>query len=129
MQLDHIAQSSKHEVSAEILIENRAPGMNRHVHQARLNLTSTSARKTLANHLHGRNETLPWIDLLEQACVLVLRKHREGTPAIRLADMAVPDGLEFRNSASNQSCGNNCKSHLKDDENRIWNRAVYRPNG
>ncbi len=96
MRLDHINESSKHEVTAEILIENRAPGTNPHIHQARLNLTSTAARKTLATYLNSRNDTLPWLDLLEQACVLVLRKHREGTPAIRLADMAVPEGLQFR---------------------------------
>ncbi len=96
MQLDHISETSKHEVTAEILIENRAPGVNRHVHQARLNLTSTAARKTLAGHLNSRNDTVPWVDLLEQACVLVLRKHREGTPAIRLAGMTQPEGLEFR---------------------------------
>lgn len=96
MQLDHVIESSKHEVSAEILIENRLPGTNPHIHQARLNLTSTAARKTLAGFLNAKNDTLPWTDLLEQACVLVLRKHREGTPAIRLASMTQPEGLEFR---------------------------------
>ena len=96
MQLDHVIESSKHEMTAEILIENRSPGMSKHIHQARLNLTSTTARKTLATHLNSRIDYLPWPDLLEQACVKVLRKHREGTPAIRLADMAQPDGLEFR---------------------------------
>ena len=96
MQIDHLIESSKHEVSGEILIENRLPGTNPHVHQARLNLTSTAARKTLSGYLNTRNDSLPWLDLLEQACVLVLRKFREGVPAIRLADMPQPEGLEFR---------------------------------
>ena len=37
-----------------------------------------------------------WDEILEYVCVMVLDKHREGTPTIKLADHSMPEGLKFR---------------------------------
>ena len=36
-----------------------------------------------------------WINVLEYVSVMVLDKHRKGTPTIKLADYAVPEGWCF----------------------------------
>ena len=37
-----------------------------------------------------------WDEILEYVCVMVLDKHREGTPTIKLANHSMPEGLVFR---------------------------------
>lgn len=96
MRIDRILESSKHEVTGEVLVENHAPGTLKHLSQSRLNMTSAQAKKTLATTLNGRVDTVPWLDLIEQACVLVIQRHREGAPAIRLAEMTQPDDTVYR---------------------------------
>lgn len=96
MRIDRILESSKHEVTGEVLVENHAPGTLKHLSQSRLNMTSAQAKKTLATTLNGRVDTVPWLDLIEQACVLVMQRHREGAPAIKLAEMTQPDDTVYR---------------------------------
>ena len=76
IRVDRIAEH-KNEVTGEITVRTTLPGLAPHLHQARLNLTSTTARKTLARALTERI-SLPWDDILEQACVLTLQAQRAG---------------------------------------------------
>lgn len=96
VRVDRISENSKHETSGEITITSRIPGQSGHIHQARLNLTSSSTRKTMSKFLDERVSGLDWNAVMEYVCVMVLAKHREGMPAIKLADHAMPEGLSFR---------------------------------
>jgi len=96
MRLDRLREKSD-VVSAEITIKSSLPGMPSHIHQARLNLVSTTARKQLATFLIARcGEPPPWGELLEQTCVMVLQRHREGEPPIRLGDLPRRESLGYR---------------------------------
>jgi hypothetical protein len=92
IKVNRISADSKHQVSGELLVQARMPGLAApHLHQARLNMTSTTARATLAKALTHRLESVAWPDILEQTCVKVLEAHRKGSPVLRLAD--VEDGV------------------------------------
>ena len=95
MRLDRLREKSD-VVSAEITIKSSLPGQPSHIHQARLNLVSTTARKQLATFLTTRyGDVPPWGDLLEQTCVMVLARHREGEPPIRLGDLPKREALKY----------------------------------
>lgn len=96
VQVDRITESTKYETSGEIAIKCHIPGFSSHIHQARLNLTSSSARKSMSKFLEERIPSLDWTGILEFVCVMVLKKHREGMPAIKLADHSMPEGLLHR---------------------------------
>ena len=86
IRVDRLYEDSHYNVTGEVRIESTAPGINGHLHQARLNLTSTSARKTLAKAL-DEIETMPgveWGKIVEELCVTVLHLHRLGEPPTRL---------------------------------------------
>lgn len=96
VQINRINESSKHETTGELVITSRVPGRTGHVHQSRLNLTSSSTRSTLAKNLTEKFPGVEWVEVLEYVCTMILTKHREGTPVIKLADHSMPDGLAFR---------------------------------
>ncbi len=50
----------------------------------------------MANALKERIVGPDWNSVLEYTCVMVLQKHREGMPVIKLADHAIPEGLVHR---------------------------------
>ena len=91
-------RSSHDTVSAEVLIRSGAPGLQgSHLHQARLNLTSTTARKTLAKHLQEEYANIaPWSAVVEQIAVLVLTHYRAGEPILELANLPPQERLEYR---------------------------------
>lgn len=86
------------ELSGEVTIQASMPGVASHLHQARLNLTSTTARATLIKHLLGLTDKVAWSKLVEQFCVAVIRQDREGEPfefaGRRPARMRPPDLVE-----------------------------------
>lgn len=74
---------SRDELSAEVTVTAALPGIvsrDGHVHAARLNLSSTSARGTLARHLVGRAPGVDWAEILERTCLAVLTRERVGEP-------------------------------------------------
>ena len=79
MTLDRLREHGDN-LSAEIVVRSSQPGISPHLHHARQNLTSTAAKRTLIKVLNEQASGLPWVQLVEQACVLTLRKHREGEP-------------------------------------------------
>jgi hypothetical protein len=95
-EVDRIREDSHFNVTAEVCIRSTAPGTPSHLHQARLNLTSTSARRTLANHLGERLNHLDWNAVIEQLTVKVLQAHRQGEPVIELATHSASDRVGYR---------------------------------
>ena len=83
-------------LTAEVTVTSQSPVVQGHLHGARLNLTSTTARATLSRALRERIDWLPWSDIIEQTCVLVLRKHREGEPVVNLAEVQQPESSAYR---------------------------------
>ena len=96
IRVDRLHENSGSSLTGEILVKSLLPGMPSHLHQARLNLTSTAARRTLAKHLEERNPEAIWADIVEQACVLVLQSYREGEPVLTVNDIAPRQGSRFR---------------------------------
>ena len=79
--IDHIRRSSEG-VSGEVLVEASLPTIPQHLHWARLNLSSTSARSTLQKFLTSRTHglELDWTTMLETLCRKVALAEREGEP-------------------------------------------------
>lgn len=74
---------SRDELTGEVTVTAALPGIvsrDGHVHAARLNLSSTSARGTLARHLTGRAPGVDWGEILERTCLAVLTHERSGEP-------------------------------------------------
>jgi len=96
VRIDRLHENSSNSVVGEIVVKTLLPGVASHLHQAQLNLTSTSARRTLAKHLEERLPELDWRAIIEQACVLVLRAYREGEPVVELHDAPKREGPRHR---------------------------------
>lgn len=96
IRIDRLDEDSHHSVSGEILIKTTAPGYVSHLHQARLNLTSTTARTTLAKVLTQRMEAVDWYAVLEQACVKVLEAYRQGEPVLVVGDEPVKERSRYQ---------------------------------
>lgn len=95
--IDRISENSKYETIGEITISSRIPGSTGHLHRARLNLTSSPSRKAMSKVLEDIQPGVPWTNVLEYVSVIVLDKHPEGTPTIKLADHSIyAEGLVFR---------------------------------
>lgn len=89
-------------LSGEITVKTTLPGMNPHIHQARLNLLSTVSRRQLANQLRERLDDssltlgLDWNEIVEQTCITVVTEHRQGEPVYNVADIPKRDALKYR---------------------------------
>lgn len=73
------------ELHGVLTVESTLPGLPPHLHEAAHNFSSLSARTSLAKALGERAGNIPWRDVLEQFCVGVMRREREGTPFIDLS--------------------------------------------
>lgn len=93
IRLDRLYEDSRYNITCEVTV---AKGSGAHLHQARLNLTSTQARKSLAKVLQEREDHLDWYALLEIACVKTLEAYRVGEPVHRLDQMEVADRVKWR---------------------------------
>lgn len=67
--------------SCEITVSNTDAQVGGHLHQARLNLTSTTARRDLIRALNAVDDAILWNDIVETICVQSLALHRQGEPA------------------------------------------------
>ena len=68
---------------AEVRVSSRLqePG---HLHQAMLNLMSSSSRDTFRRILHQRDPEVDWQAYLEQICILSVTAWRQGNPFLRI---------------------------------------------
>lgn len=88
MRVDRLAEDSRFNVTAEVLITH---GVTGHLHgPARLNLTSTTSRKTLSTTLRSRVNGIDWYAVVEEACVEILLRYREVEPVIDLSELPPP---------------------------------------
>ena len=89
------------ELHGEISVACGLPGIRAvdgHVHQARFNLSGSTARTTLARILAHRADApgLDWPDLLEDFCRRVLAAEREGDPVTEVGALPVPLSPTYR---------------------------------
>jgi len=61
-------------------------GVSGHIHQAKLNLTSTQSKQGLAKLLTTQNGHVNWSVIIEQLCVNTLDLLRQGEPAVDVGD-------------------------------------------
>lgn len=78
---------SRGDLHGELSVSCGLPGVRSsdgHLHQARVNLSSTQVRRTVAGYLAERANVpeVDWKDLLEDFCARVLRAEREGEPFV-----------------------------------------------
>jgi hypothetical protein len=77
------------DLSAELTVYVGAAGGEQIHSGARLNLSSTAARSTLAKHLEGRRQRGDWSELVETAVRMTRSAMRRGEPSILLRDAPV----------------------------------------
>lgn len=70
--------------TAELLMQSTAPGVPSHLHQGRLNLTSTTMRHQLCRYLGEQYPGPTWTTVMEQLCYHVLNGIRRGEPVVKL---------------------------------------------
>jgi hypothetical protein len=93
IRLDRILEDSRYNMYAEITVKELS---GQHLHQARVNLMSTSARKTLVGTLTTRAQGLDWFDFLELAFFKTIEAHREGEPAVYLHEIETKERVKYR---------------------------------
>jgi hypothetical protein len=89
-------------IHGEITVQRETgPNQQGHIHWARINLSSTTARDGLRKVLHGKtkddlgNSSYEWEPMIEYACSVAAKRHREGDPFVSLRDMPVPPKLTY----------------------------------
>jgi hypothetical protein len=92
IRIDRLSEDSRHNVSGEILI--RSGG--RHVHQARMNLTSTRSRDDVVKQCDKRAADVDWTSFIEEAAVSVLEQFRAGEPMIDMATYVPSTGNKYK---------------------------------
>ena len=94
IRLDRLVEDSKFTVTGEILVRLA----NKHVHQARMNLTSTQARAAVVRQCQERHpsESIDWNSFIEEASIVVLELFRAGPEAIDFTDYHPPMRSKFR---------------------------------
>ena len=93
VRLDKLIEDSKFSVTGEIQV--RIGG--RHIHQARMNLTSTRSRADVSRQCKSRNmaEHLDWDSYIEEASMTVLERFRAGPEAIDFRDYTPPEKSSY----------------------------------
>lgn len=87
----------KETTAGEVTVRYKPPEGEdyQHLHQARLNLTSTRERQSLAKYLAERVSDVDWQAVVEQACVKVLGKHREGEPYRMIGNRPIGERAKY----------------------------------
>jgi hypothetical protein len=89
---DRRTQSTSGEVEVES-IDQAAPG---HIHQSRINLTSTQGKNGLIKVLRTANEAIDWDSIVETFCKATLEMHREGEPFQFIGNRPLSGGVKYR---------------------------------
>jgi hypothetical protein len=79
-------------VSAELLVTKDGG----HLYQARVNLLSPTSKKTLADELSGRLNSIDWRVMVEQAFTKTLESYRKGQPVIRVGNLPRREAPRYR---------------------------------
>ena len=95
IRVDRIREDSRYNVAGEVLV-HKLDAVAPHVLQDRATLTGPRSKIDLAKRCEARYPDIAWHDIIEQTCVLVLNKFREGEPAVDLASVPKREGLQYR---------------------------------
>lgn len=100
MAVDRLSRT-RGELHGEITVSCGLPGIRAHdghLHQARFNLSGSTARTTLARILGQRADApgLDWPDMLEDFCRRVLLAERDGSPVEKVGALPMPVGESYR---------------------------------
>jgi hypothetical protein len=82
--------------SAELRIESVNPIDSGHVHQTRINLTSTQAKNGLIKKLTEHNDSIAWENIVEALCYQTLEMHRQGEPVQAVGMLPIPPAYSYR---------------------------------
>ncbi len=93
VRIDRLVEDSKFSVTGEVQIKL----VGRHIHQARMNLTSTRGRADVIRQCTSRQgaEHIDWNSFLEEASITVLEKFRTGASVIDFLDYEPPNKSNF----------------------------------
>ena len=86
---DHRNKTTTAEIVVSLDPEVFPEATGTHLHLARLNLLSTQSKKSLANDLSSRRNSVDWAAAIEQASVKAVLHHREGSPIISVGQNAI----------------------------------------
>lgn len=92
IRVDRMVQHTEH-LSGEVTVSSGPLG---HIHWARLNLTSTPARRTFSKQLEERLSSVDWYAITEELCLAVIGKYRAGEPAVKLGEQSTPERVSYR---------------------------------
>ena len=97
IEFDRLRTERSADITADVAVRRTAPGLEGHIHSARLLMTGTRARGDLAKHLADRTKGagIDWPHLVEEAVVAALDHYRAGEPPILLRDAVPPDGATW----------------------------------
>lgn len=84
MELARFTESARDGLGCEIVVTSSLPPTPGLLHQARFNMMSTQARKTLSMALAAREPAIDFAGMLEYACFHAIRQWRDGDPIINL---------------------------------------------
>jgi len=90
VRMERLYEDSRYAVTGEVTVRAH----DTHIHQARMNLTSTRSRAEVANACSKRVEgdSYDWTAIIEAASVRVLGRYRQGDAAIDLATAVTEPG-------------------------------------
>ena len=80
--------------TGEIVIRAYPEG---HIHHTLLNLLSTRGRKEISTFCQERGNMVPrdWPAIIEELCVAVIERFRQGEPVVRLGSIEAPTEAEW----------------------------------
>lgn len=96
IRVDRLVEDSKHVVSGEITIREHTTDRPRHIHQTRINFTSTGGKGGLRKELEGLWPSFDWKEAIEYTSVKVLEAYREGEPVFRVSDIPPSEAVAYR---------------------------------
>lgn len=82
--------------SGEIVVESLDNGREGHLHQGRINLTSTQQKDALAKALFKMDDGTRWTDIVEAVAVRTLELHRQGEPVELVGINPLPKAPAYR---------------------------------
>ena len=88
--MSRILEDSK-SVSSEVVVYKINGKEEKHLYHARVNLLSTTSKKSIVRELELRDKDLPWVSILEEATIMSLREYRSGEPVMMVGNFIPMD--------------------------------------
>ena len=97
IRVDRIIEERK-SLWGEITIRGSFPPQSgwQHIFHEGLNLLAGRSRRSIAKLLQEQVQHIRWDEILEQVCLGVIQRHREGEPVIQVKDIPQPESIKWR---------------------------------